>query len=62
MTAEARTCPKCKRAPLVERTNKASGHAFWGCSSWPDCDYVMEIPVDEIMRRLGAEPLPGFDL
>lgn len=59
MSAANRLCPKCK-SPLVERTNNSSGKPFWGCSEWPDCAFTMEVPVDEIMRRMGAEPLPGF--
>lgn len=30
------TCPKC-RAAMVERLNRRTGSAFWGCSTYPAC-------------------------
>lgn len=57
---EGRVCPECGAA-VVERTNKASGDPFWGCSAWPKCTWTQEIPADVWMRRQGASPLPGFD-
>jgi len=53
-------CPKCG-APRVERTNRATGIAFVGCSAWPACTFTTPLPPDEVMRRMGATPLPGFD-
>lgn len=32
----APACPKCA-ATMVERTNRANGQAFWGCSKFPGC-------------------------
>ena len=55
-----RSCPQC-RAPLVERTNRASGEPFLGCSSWPDCTFSTPIPEDVRMRRAGAMTLPGME-
>lgn len=49
------------RAPMVRRTNKASGREFYGCSRWPDCAGTIEIPERERMIELGAQPLPGFE-
>lgn len=57
---QGRTCPQCG-SPIVERTNKASGHPFWGCSQWPECSFTQPIPADVWMRRQGASPLPGFE-
>ncbi|GHU97132.1 topoisomerase [Clostridia bacterium] len=37
-TAE-KLCPKCGN-PLVERTAKASGNKFYGCSTFPKCRYM----------------------
>lgn len=54
-----RPCPVCGAA-RVERVNHASGKPFVGCANWPECSWTMPLPVDEQMRRLGAEPLPGF--
>ena len=53
-------CPVC-RAQLVERTNRASGDTFLGCSEWPDCSYTTPIPTDVLMRRAGAMTLPGLE-
>ena len=53
-------CPQC-RAPLVERTNRASGETFLGCTTWSDCTYSTPIPADVLMRRVGAMTLPGME-
>ena len=55
-----RWCPQC-RAPLVERTNRATGSTFLGCSEWPDCSFTMPIPTDVLLRRAGAQTLPGME-
>ena len=34
------TCPKCKKGSMVEKTAKASGKKFLGCSNWPNCNHV----------------------
>ena len=40
-------CPKCGKGELVERRSKAR-RFFYGCSAYPDCDYVSwEKPVKE---------------
>lgn len=36
-TNEAPMCPKCS-AGMVRRTNRRNGKAFWGCSSYPQCN------------------------
>jgi len=32
-------CPKCKKGFLVKRKNKKN-KIFYGCSLWPDCDFI----------------------
>jgi DNA topoisomerase-1 len=32
-------CPKCKKGRIVERRSKR-GRVFYGCDSYPDCDFV----------------------
>lgn len=54
-------CPKCKEGEIVERVNRASGKPFYGCSLWPDCAWTVPLPADEVMRRMGATPLPGME-
>lgn len=55
-----RTCPECG-APVDERVNRKTETPFWGCSTWPACDWTMPIPADEWMRRSGSARLPGFE-
>lgn len=33
-------CPTCNKGQMIERTAKASGKKFFGCSNWPNCNYV----------------------
>lgn len=33
------TCPKCKEGTIIERRSK-KGKKFYGCSAYPDCDFV----------------------
>lgn len=36
-------CPKCTTGEIVERRvsrGRARGKIFWGCSTWPKCDYA----------------------
>ncbi|MCO4326938.1 type I DNA topoisomerase [Staphylococcus agnetis] len=33
------TCPKCKKGDVVERKSKKN-RVFYGCSSYPECDFV----------------------
>jgi len=36
-------CPKCKTGEIIERRvnrGRARGKIFWGCSTWPKCDYA----------------------
>lgn len=35
-----KSCPTCKTGHLVKKTAKASGKEFFGCSTWPKCNYV----------------------
>ena len=34
------SCPKCKSGELIKRKSK-KGKVFWGCSSWPKCDFAL---------------------
>ncbi len=33
-------CPKCKEGDVVIKRTKAKKRMFYGCSRWPDCDFV----------------------
>jgi DNA helicase-4 len=35
---ESESCPQCG-STLVEKTNRGTGQAFWGCRSFPACGY-----------------------
>jgi len=39
-------CPDCGEE-LVLRMNKESGEKFYGCSAYPECNYVEEIHGDD---------------
>ena len=34
-------CPRCGSGELVERKARGRGRAFWGCSRYPDCDFLV---------------------
>ncbi|TAL66894.1 MAG: type I DNA topoisomerase [Bacteroidetes bacterium] len=34
------SCPKCKEGIILERFSPKSKKKFWGCSRYPDCDYL----------------------
>ena len=40
-----KACPRCGK-PLVERTQRATGTAFLGCSGYPGCRYTAPLPTD----------------
>jgi DNA topoisomerase I len=43
-------CPKCEKGQLAERRSR-KGKIFYGCSAYPDCDFVL-------WQRPLAEPCP----
>ena len=46
------TCPKCG-SEVVERRSK-KGKVFYGCSKWPECDFVTwDKPTDEKCPECG---------
>ena len=47
-------CPKCDKGQLVERRSR-KGRTFFGCSAYPDCDFVVwQRPVAEPCPKCGA--------
>ena len=51
---EAGVCPKCGK-PVVEKHSRKTGKAFYGCSGYPDCDFVSWEPVaTEKCQKCGA--------
>ena len=55
-----RYCPRC-RSLLVIRTNRANQSQFFGCTSWPECEFTEPIPEYVKLRRQGNQPLPGME-
>lgn len=46
-------CPKCKDGEIVKRRSK-KGRIFFGCSNYPDCDFVTwNKPVDKFCPKCG---------
>ncbi len=37
---KTKTCPKCNKGQMVERTAKASGKKFIACNNYPTCNHV----------------------
>ncbi len=37
---KGKTCPKCNKGQMVERTAKASGKKFMACNNYPECNHV----------------------
>jgi DNA topoisomerase-3 len=37
---KGKTCPKCGKGQMVERTAKASGKKFMACNNYPECNHV----------------------
>ncbi|WP_300280007.1 type I DNA topoisomerase [Peptacetobacter sp.] len=47
-------CPKCKEGEIILRKSK-KGRAFYGCSKYPDCDFVeWNKPVEEVCPECGS--------
>ena len=48
------TCPKCGKGTLIKRKSKR-GRVFYGCSQYPDCDFVLwNQPVDKKCDLCGS--------
>ncbi len=52
-------CPKCKDGDLAERRTRKGGRVFFGCSTYPDCDFsTWHRPLPEACRdcrKIGVE-------
>ncbi|HEY8347897.1 MAG TPA: type I DNA topoisomerase [Symbiobacteriaceae bacterium] len=49
------TCPVCGQGQIVERRSKKGGRRFYGCSRYPECDFVSwEKPVPVKCPECGA--------
>jgi DNA topoisomerase-1 len=47
-------CPKCKKGEIVKRKSK-KGKVFWGCSNFPECDFVLwNEPTGEVCPKCGS--------
>ena len=45
-------CPKCG-SPVIEKKSK-KGHTFFGCESWPKCDFMTwDKPTDDLCPQCG---------
>ncbi len=49
------TCPACGTGRIVERKSKKGGRRFYGCTNYPDCNFVSwEKPVNRLCPECGA--------
>ena len=47
-------CPKCGEGEIIVRKTK-KGRAFYGCSKYPDCDFIeWNKPVEEVCPECGS--------
>lgn len=47
-------CPKCKTGDIVERKTKARGKKFYGCTNYPNCDFISYFkPLDTFCPKCG---------
>lgn len=47
-------CPKCSKGTLSEKYSPKSRKKFWGCSNYPDCDYLTNYePIDKACTTCG---------
>jgi DNA topoisomerase-1 len=52
------TCPQCGEGKIVERKAKKGGRKFYGCSRYPECDFISwEKPVARGCPECGASYL-----
>lgn len=62
-------CRACGR-PMVERVNSHNGSTFMACTGFterderdqPACSETQAVPAYIVMRQMGAQELPGFDV
>jgi DNA topoisomerase-1 len=51
-------CPTCGQGMIVERKSKKGGRKFYGCSRYPECDFVSwDKPVAKQCPECGANYL-----
>ena len=59
VTEIKKACPKCGK-DLAVRVNGETHEEFLGCSQYPECEHTEPLPVNMVLRRQGAAPLPGL--
>lgn len=48
------TCPKCGKGSMIRRKSRR-GRVFYGCSKYPDCDFVLwNEPVNQVCPECGS--------
>ncbi len=52
------TCPKCGSRVIQKKSKK--GHTFFGCESWPNCDFMTwDTPTDKTCPNCGSYLFKG---
>ena len=55
-------CPNCKTGDVVEKKSRGRGKAFYACSRWPDCNFIMsakpesEAQLQEALKHWQENP------
>jgi DNA topoisomerase-1 len=51
-------CPKCGEGTLLERKSRRGDRRFYGCSAFPECDYIVwEKPITRICSACGGSSM-----
>ena len=51
-------CPKCEREMVLRIAKKGAnaGKKFWGCSAYPKCRSIIQIPEEEQKASIERQP------
>ena len=51
-------CPKCEREMVLRTAKKGAnaGKKFWGCSAYPKCRSIIQIPEEEQKASIERQP------
>ncbi|MDR0909403.1 MAG: topoisomerase DNA-binding C4 zinc finger domain-containing protein, partial [Spirochaetaceae bacterium] len=55
-------CPKCKTGDIVERKAKGRGKSFYGCTNYPECDFISHFkPLEQSCPKCGWFLVEKYD-
>jgi len=55
-------CPKCNKGDIVARKTKGRGKEFYGCTNYPDCDFISHFkPINQDCPKCGFFMVEKYD-